>query len=218
MFLGSIGVFPWFSHGFPMVFPWFSHGFPTLFLWQTTPTTKRPEPRSPLSPAVPREAPSLSKYSKESTWCTLQSYTVEIHIIDIWYIYGIYMYVYICIYMYVYIMYVYIHIYIMYIYIYISCIYIYHVYIYIPHRFLREILGQPHPNHQPFLGCRRGLFAAAGCRLLIFWILLINLKSPGTCFFCWIRIPCSIHTKHLHSMSQRYVVSSNKQPGFLWGV
>ena len=73
MFLGSIGVFPWFSHGFP-----------TLFLWKTTATTKRPP--GTAEPAVPREAPSLSKYSKESTWCTLQSYTVEIHIIDIWYI------------------------------------------------------------------------------------------------------------------------------------
>ena len=24
-------VFPWCSHGFPMVFPWFSHGFPMVF-------------------------------------------------------------------------------------------------------------------------------------------------------------------------------------------
>ena len=28
-----IGVFPWFSHGVPMVFLWFSYGFPMVFLW-----------------------------------------------------------------------------------------------------------------------------------------------------------------------------------------
>ena len=26
-------VFPWFSHGFPLVFPWFSPGFPMVFPW-----------------------------------------------------------------------------------------------------------------------------------------------------------------------------------------
>ena len=31
MCLLFLTLFPWFSHGFPMVFPWFSHGFPTFF-------------------------------------------------------------------------------------------------------------------------------------------------------------------------------------------
>ena len=207
----------WFNRRFPMVFPWFSYAFPVAnHANDEAPGTTEPAvPRCPQGGAVVVQV-FQGKHLMYITviYCRNTYYWYMV------YIYGIYMYVYIY-------MYIYICIYnvCIYTYIYISCIYIYHVYIYIsciyiyiPHRFLREILGQPHPNHQPFLGCRRGLFAAAGCRLLIFWILLINLKSPGTCFFCWIRIPCSIHTKHLHSMSQRYVVSSNKQPGFLWGV
>lgn len=105
MFLGSIGVFPWFSHAFPVE----NHAN------DEAPARNRGA-RCPQGGAVVVQV----FQGKHLMYITV------IYCRNTYYWYMVYMYMHI------------------------MC-----MYIYIPHRFLREILGQPHPNHQPFLGCRR---------------------------------------------------------------
>ena len=75
----EITIFPWFSHGFPMVFLWFSYGFPMVFPWfsygfpmvfpmksnhRKPPIVEKPVPVGPRSMAQPR-SPGFSEVTME---------------------------------------------------------------------------------------------------------------------------------------------------------
>ena len=101
-------VFPWFSHGFPLVFPWFSHGFPMVF-----PEAPRSCGPSPGAPKVPCEAlapigsgldltPQMTSLRKKPAGCDMSKHGVLVEIDGICmhiYIYiNIHIYIYICLY------------------------------------------------------------------------------------------------------------------------
>ena len=89
-------VFPWFSHGFPMIFAWFSS---MVFPWLNHPQKLLHRGSSPWRRSVPPEGRCLGDFEKKggTQRCPQHTNMSNMHYIISIYIYNITIYIYICV-------------------------------------------------------------------------------------------------------------------------